>query len=85
MQRAVAAACVPLLSGDSAMGVLTVGRAKMLTQSDVRLLATLGDMAASALDRVAVLATLEQRVADWDGRPFTSDSESHVSVWRKPS
>lgn len=27
---------------------------------------------------------LEQRVADWDGRRFTSDSESHVSVWRKP-
>jgi SAM-dependent methyltransferase len=27
---------------------------------------------------------LETRVADWDGRPFTSDSESHVSVWRKP-
>jgi hypothetical protein len=27
---------------------------------------------------------LEQRVADWRGRPFTSDSESHVSVWRKP-
>lgn len=26
---------------------------------------------------------LEQRVADWDGRPFTSESESHVSVWRK--
>ena len=33
--------------------------------------------------RLAGLA-LEQRVADWDGRPFTSDSESHVSVWRKP-
>lgn len=28
---------------------------------------------------------LEQRVADWDGAPFTSDSHSHVSVWRKPS
>jgi hypothetical protein len=28
--------------------------------------------------------TLEQRVADWSGAPFTSDSESHVSVWRKP-
>jgi SAM-dependent methyltransferase len=28
---------------------------------------------------------LEQRTADWDGSPFTSDSESHVSVWRKPS
>ena len=27
---------------------------------------------------------LEERVADWDGTPFTSDSESHVSVWRKP-
>jgi SAM-dependent methyltransferase len=27
---------------------------------------------------------LERRVADWDGSPFTSDSESHVSVWRKP-
>ena len=27
---------------------------------------------------------LERRVADWDGSPFTSDSASHVSVWRKP-
>ena len=27
---------------------------------------------------------LEQRLADWDGSPFTSDSQSHVSVWRKP-
>lgn len=27
---------------------------------------------------------LEQRVADWHGAPFTSDSDSHVSVWRKP-
>jgi hypothetical protein len=33
--------------------------------------------------RLAGLA-LEQRVADWDGAPFTSDSESYVSVWRKP-
>ena len=37
-------------------------------------------------DLMAQLAglELEQRVADWDGHPFTSDSESHVSVWRKP-
>lgn len=37
-------------------------------------------------DLMAQLAQLEleQRVADWDGSPFTSDSESHVSVWRKP-
>jgi SAM-dependent methyltransferase len=27
---------------------------------------------------------LEQRLADWAGTPFTADSESHVSVWRKP-
>lgn len=38
-------------------------------------------------DLMAQLAglALEQRVAGWDGSPFTSDSESHVSVWRKPS
>lgn len=37
-------------------------------------------------DLMARLAGLElqQRVSDWDGSPFTSDSESHVSVWRKP-
>jgi hypothetical protein len=27
---------------------------------------------------------LERRVADWDGSPFTADSERHVSVWRTP-
>jgi PAS domain S-box-containing protein len=63
VQRAVAAACVPLLNGEAAIGVLAVGRAKPLSPSDVRLLTTLGDMAASALDRIAVLSTLEQRVA----------------------
>ena len=37
-------------------------------------------------DLMARLAGLEpeQRLADWRGTPFTSDSESHVSVWRKP-
>ena len=37
-------------------------------------------------DLMAQLAgmELEDRFADWDGRPFTSESESHVSVWRKP-
>lgn len=29
-------------------------------------------------------AMLEQRLAGWDGSPFTADSESHISVWRKP-
>ncbi len=38
-------------------------------------------------DLMAQLAglELEERFADWDRSPFTSDSESHVSVWRKPS
>jgi SAM-dependent methyltransferase len=37
------------------------------------------------MDLMAQLAGLElhERVADWTGSPFTSDSESHVSVWRK--
>jgi SAM-dependent methyltransferase len=36
-------------------------------------------------DLMAQLAGLEldSRFADWDGTPFTSDSEKHVSVWRK--
>jgi SAM-dependent methyltransferase len=38
-------------------------------------------------DLMAELAglALERRVADWRGTPFTGDSESHVSVWRKPA
>ena len=36
-------------------------------------------------DLMAQLAgmELESRVEDWNGKPFTSDSEKHVSVWRK--
>jgi SAM-dependent methyltransferase len=36
-------------------------------------------------DLMAQLAgmSLERRVADWHGAPFTTDSEGHVSVWRK--
>ena len=39
----------------------------------------------SELDLMAEVAgmTLEQRWADWNGAPFTADSPSHVSVWRK--
>lgn len=38
-------------------------------------------------DLMAQLAgmDLERRVADWNGAPFTHDSESHVSVWRTPA
>lgn len=40
----------------------------------------------SELDLMAELAgmTLESRWADWDRSPFTGESPSHVSVWRKP-
>ncbi|MDQ3629377.1 MAG: class I SAM-dependent methyltransferase [Actinomycetota bacterium] len=36
-------------------------------------------------DLMARLAGMElvERLADWDGTPFTSDSQSHVSVWSK--
>ena len=38
------------------------------------------------LDLMARLAglELERRVADWHGRPFTAESPSHVSTWRRP-
>jgi SAM-dependent methyltransferase len=40
----------------------------------------------SELDLMARLAglTLHERVADWHRAPFTSDSQSHISVWQKP-
>lgn len=40
----------------------------------------------SECDLMALLAglELEGRFADWDREDFTSDSESHVSVWRRP-
>ena len=39
----------------------------------------------SELDLMARLAgmSLRERWGDWDRAPFTSDSESHVSVWEK--
>ena len=38
------------------------------------------------LDLMARLAGLylEQRWAGWSGEPFTADSPSHVSVYRRP-
>jgi SAM-dependent methyltransferase len=40
----------------------------------------------SELDLMAQLAgmTLRERWADWQRRPFTSESDKHVSVWEKP-
>lgn len=39
------------------------------------------------LDLMEQLPGLEpvRRIADWRGQPFTGDSESSVSVWRKPA
>ena len=41
----------------------------------------------SELDLMAQLAgmELERRTEDCTGAPFTSESERHVSVWRRPS
>ena len=41
----------------------------------------------SELDLMARIAglELEHRWSDWDRSPFTARSESHVSVWRKPT
>lgn len=41
----------------------------------------------SECDLMAQLAGmhLTSRAADWRGTPFSTDSESHVSVWRKPA
>ncbi|MGW4289522.1 class I SAM-dependent DNA methyltransferase [Streptomyces sp. NPDC004673] len=38
------------------------------------------------LDLMARIAglSLERRVADWTGTPFTDTSTQHISVWRKP-
>lgn len=38
------------------------------------------------LDLMARIAGLElrERVADWTGAPFTSESRAHVSVWQRP-
>jgi SAM-dependent methyltransferase len=40
----------------------------------------------SELDLMAQLAgmTLRERWSDWTRKPFTSESEKHVSVWEKP-
>jgi SAM-dependent methyltransferase len=40
----------------------------------------------SELDLMARLAgmTLRERWSDWNQTPFTSDSQSHISVWTKP-
>jgi hypothetical protein len=41
----------------------------------------------SELDLMARMAglTLEERWSDWERQPFTAESRSHVSVWRKPA
>jgi SAM-dependent methyltransferase len=40
----------------------------------------------SELDLMAQMAglTLEERWADWDRSPFTSESQKHISVWIRP-
>jgi hypothetical protein len=41
----------------------------------------------SELDLMARIAglSLRERWEDWDRNSFTSDSQSHISVWEKPT
>jgi PAS domain S-box-containing protein len=63
MQHVNAVAIVPLLVVDTGLGVLAVGRNRPFGATDVRLIATIADIAANAFHRAALMETLEQRVA----------------------
>ncbi len=59
-----AAAGLPLIAQEQILGLLWVARQTPFTESEVRLLAAVADIAANALRRASVMETLEQRVAE---------------------
>ncbi len=62
-----AVACVPLIAEQHTIGALLIGRQAShaaFTDHDVRLLSSIGEIAANALYRAEVLETLEKRVAE---------------------
>ena len=60
--RAVAG--LPLIAQKQTIGVLGIGRKTEITDSELNLLAAVGDIAANALQRAQIVETLEQRVAE---------------------
>ena len=59
-----AVACVPLLVQEDIIGALAIGRQTAIADRELRLLASIGDIAANALHRAGVMETLEQRVLE---------------------
>ena len=59
-----AVAGVPLTNGDHVLGVLWAGRRQPFTAAEGRSLMAVADIAASALDRAHLLATMEEQVAE---------------------
>ncbi len=57
-------ACVPLVVQEEVIGALWVGKLTPISDGELRVLSSLSDIAANALQRASVIETLEQRVAD---------------------
>lgn len=57
-----AAACVPLIARDETIGALWIIRATFISPAEVRLLAAIGDIAASALHRATLYEHTQRRV-----------------------
>jgi len=59
------AVCMPLIAEDQVIGAIWIGREQLaFTSEELRLLTAVADIAANALERANVVATLEQRVAE---------------------
>jgi signal transduction histidine kinase len=59
------AVCMPLIAEDQIIGAIWIGREQLaFTSEELRLLTAVADIAANALERANVVATLEQRVAE---------------------
>jgi PAS domain S-box-containing protein len=57
-----AVACVPLIAQDQAIGALWIGRTTNVGENEVRLLASMADIAANAIHRASLYEQTEQRL-----------------------
>jgi PAS domain S-box-containing protein len=63
-QKLVAMACIPLITQEHIIGALCVGRQSEISREEFHLLTVIGDIIASALQRVEAVELLEKRVAE---------------------
>lgn len=61
LPEAFAAACIPLVASSSALGAIWVGRAEPLNETELRLLSSIADLLASALQRALFFERLEEQ------------------------